>query len=61
MCVPLPLLDDVKQARCLALGALALGIALSNFVARIAFANHVDSSATTYHLAVGMTKFQGTD
>ena len=57
------LITKLLEARelSLALGFLALGAALANFVARVALANHVDSTASTNDLAIWVTEFQGTD
>ena len=45
----------------LALATLDLGASLTDFVAWIALANHVDSTATTYDLAISVSVLQGTD
>ncbi len=46
---------------CLALGFLVLGAALPDFIAWIALTNDVNATATTYYLAVGVTKFESSD
>jgi hypothetical protein len=51
----------MPRLRLLAFGLLALGAALANFVARIALANHIDSTASAHDLAIWVTEFQGTD
>ena len=46
---------------CLALATLDLGTSLTDFVTWIALANHVNSTATTYDLAIGVSVLEGTD
>jgi hypothetical protein len=45
----------------LALAALALGVALANFEAGIALADHVDSSTATHYLAIRVTILECTN
>jgi len=45
----------------LALAALALGVSLTNLVARVALANHIDPATATHNLAVRVTVFQCTN
>jgi hypothetical protein len=46
------------QAKLLSLGFLALGPTLADLESRIALANHIQTTATTHHLAIRVSKFQ---
>jgi len=56
--IGLPLCLLFLQSKLLSLGFLAFSTTLTDLESRIALANHIQTTATTHHLAIRVSKFQ---